>query len=195
MSAQSAVQTLRVRRAPGRSGRTIWLTGLPSAGKTTIARALAARLVEPGRPVEVLDGDEARKVLTAGLGLQPRRPRRERAPHRLRGRSAQPQRRRRRLRGDLAVPRRARRGAGRHAESTPDEPDRFVEVWVSTPVDVCADRDVKGLYARQRAGEISGLTGVDDPYEAPHAAELELRTDELDLDECVERILAGCSPR
>ena len=58
----------------------------------------------------------------------------------------------------------------RHAESTPDAPDRFVEVWVSTPVDVCAERDVKGLYARQRAGEITGLTGVDDPYEAPHAA-------------------------
>ncbi len=70
------------------------------------------------------------------------------------------------------------------------QPDRFVEVWVSTPVDVCAERDVKGLYARQRAGEITGLTGVDDPYEPPHAPHVELRTDELDLDECVDRIVA-----
>ena len=78
----------------------------------------------------------------------------------------------------------------RHVESTPEAPDRFVEVWVSTPVDVCVERDVKGLYARQRSGEITGLTGVDDPYEAPHAPDLELRTDQLDLDECVDRIVA-----
>ena len=76
----------------------------------------------------------------------------------------------------------------RHTTNTPDDPGRFVEVWVSTPVEVCSARDVKGLYARQRAGEISGLTGVDDPYEPPFAAELELRTHELDLDECIERI-------
>ncbi len=76
----------------------------------------------------------------------------------------------------------------RHATNTPGDPGRFVEVWVATPVEVCSARDVKGLYARQRAGEISGLTGVDDPYEPPSAAELELRTDELGLDECIDRI-------
>jgi adenylylsulfate kinase-like enzyme len=65
---------------------------------------------------------------------------------------------------------------------------RFVEAWVSTPVDVCAERDVKGLYARQRAGEIRGLTGVDDPYEPPLRPEVVIPTHELTIDEAVEAL-------
>ena len=65
---------------------------------------------------------------------------------------------------------------------------RFIEVYVSTPVDVCADRDVKGLYAKQRAGEVSGLTGVDDPYEPPLQPDVVIPTHELSLDESVELV-------
>ena len=68
---------------------------------------------------------------------------------------------------------------------------RFVEVWVATPLDVCARRDVKGLYARHARGKVTGLTGVDDPYEAPAAAEVVLAAHEMTVDECVERVWAA----
>ena len=170
--------------------RTVWLTGLPSAGKTTVAQALAARLTAAGRRVEVLDGDEARKVLTAGLGFS--RAERDENVRRIGYVADLLSRNGIDVVCAVISPFRDARDEvrARHLESTPSEPDRFVEVWVSTPVHVCADRDVKGLYAKQRSGEISGLTGVDDPYGAPYAPELELRTHELGLDECVERIVA-----
>ena len=125
------------------TARTVWLTGLPSAGKTTIALGLAARLRDAGRRVEVLDGDAAREVLTAGSAGR-RDPRRERAPDRLRRRPAVAQRRRRWC--SVISP---FRGAQDEVRARHD--GRFVEVWVATPLDVCARRDVKGLYARHAA--------------------------------------------
>ncbi|MFC5719103.1 adenylyl-sulfate kinase [Streptomyces gamaensis] len=149
-------------------GATVWLTGLPSAGKTTIARAVAERLRAEGREVEVLDGDEVRTFLSAGLGFS--RADRDTNVHRI-GYVAQ-------LLAAHGVtvlvpviaPYADAREAVRKRHAGAGTP--FVEVWVATPVEVCAVRDVKGLYARQAAGEISGLTGVDDPYEPPVAPEL-----------------------
>ena len=167
--------------------RTVWLTGLPSAGKTTIGRALVERLRAGGRPAELLDGDELRPVLSGGLGFS--REDRDENVRRI-GYVADLLSRN----GVWAVcavvsPYRSARDAVRERHG-----GRFVEVWVSTPADVCAARDVKGLYARQRTGALAGLTGADDPYEPPPAPEIVLPTHELRLDECVDRIHGALRP-
>ncbi|QBJ93014.1 adenylyl-sulfate kinase [Streptomyces seoulensis] len=153
-------------------GATVWLTGLPSAGKTTIAHELAERLRGAGRRVEVLDGDEIRSFLSAGLGFS--RADRDTNVQRI-GLVAETLARN----GIVAlVPVIApyadsrERVRARHRRSD----TAYLEVHVATPVEVCAERDVKGLYARQAAGELSGLTGVDDPYETPAAPDLRIES-------------------
>jgi adenylylsulfate kinase len=160
----------------------VWLTGLPSAGKTTIARALEKELLDAGRRVEVLDGDLVRTHLTKGLGFS--REDRDENVRRI-GFVANLLSRN----GVVAIcsvisPYRDVRDELRELHE-----GRFVEVYVSTPVAVCAERDVKGLYAKQRAGEITGLTGVDDPYEAPLAPDVDVPAHELSVGQAVERIL------
>ncbi|MDT0266320.1 adenylyl-sulfate kinase [Streptomyces sp. DSM 44915] len=153
-------------------GATVWLTGLPSAGKTTIARALADRLVEAGRRVEVLDGDEIREFLSAGLGFS--REDRHTNVRRIgfvaellasHGVTV--------LVPVIAPYADSREAVRKHHDAAGT---RYLEVHVATPVEVCSERDVKGLYAKQASGELTGLTGVDDPYEAPEAPELRIET-------------------
>ena len=153
------------------AGATVWLTGLPSAGKTTIALALAERLRAEGHRVEILDGDEIRTFLSAGLGFSPED--RDTNIQRIGFVAELLASNGVKVLAPVIAPYAASRAAvaARHAEQgTP-----YLEVHVATAVEVCSERDVKGLYAKQAAGEISGLTGVDDPYEAPTAPDLRIQ--------------------
>ncbi len=168
----------------GTTGATVWLTGLPSAGKTTIARALAGRLEAQGRRTEVLDGDEIREFLSAGLGFS----REDRHTNVTRiGFVAE-------LLASHGVvvlvpviaPYADSRAAvaGHHtARGT-----SYLEVHVATPVEVCSERDVKGLYAKQAAGQLTGLTGVDDPYEAPADPVLRILAHEQSVEESAQAL-------
>jgi adenylylsulfate kinase len=152
-------------------GFCLWLTGLPSAGKTTISRELAPRLTARGWPVELLDGDEVRRGLSADLGFD--RASREQHARRV----------------TFVAKLLARNGAipivaliSPYASSRAlarKEVGRFVEVYVRTPIELCEQRDVKGLYKRARAGEIHEFTGVDDPYEPPEHPEITVDTAEM----------------
>ena len=151
-------------------GATVWLTGLPSAGKTTIASALAERLRAEGHRVEILDGDEIREFLSRGLGFT--REDRDTNIQRIGFVAELLASNGVKVLAPVIAPYADSRAAvaARHgAQGT-----SYLEVHVATPVEVCSVRDVKGLYAKQAAGEISGLTGVDDPYEAPASPDLRI---------------------
>ncbi|GHE68781.1 adenylyl-sulfate kinase [Streptomyces longispororuber] len=168
------------------TGATVWLTGLPSAGKTTIAHELARTLRARGRAVEVLDGDEIREFLSAGLGFS--REDRHTNVQRI-GFVAELLARN----GVLALvpviaPFADSRDAVRKRHQTAGTP--YLEVHVATPVEVCSVRDVKGLYAKQAAGELTGLTGVDDPYEEPESPDLRLESQHQTVPESAAAVLA-----
>lgn len=155
----------------GQRGATVWITGLPAAGKSTLAKALEARLIDAGRLAYRLDGDNLRHGLCGDLGFSES----DRAENVRR--TAQVAR----LLADAGVvaiaalvsPYRNARELARELHEA--EGLRFLEVYVDTPLDVCEQRDPKGLYARARAGELSGMTGVDDPYEPSLEADFRLR--------------------
>jgi adenylylsulfate kinase len=153
-------------------GATVWLTGLPSAGKTTIAYALAERLRGDGHRVEVLDGDEIREFLSSGLGFT--REDRHTNVQRIGFVAELLASNGVKVLVPVIAPYADSREAVRKRHQA--EGTAYLEVHVATPVEVCSVRDVKGLYAKQAAGEISGLTGVDDPYEAPETPDLRLQT-------------------
>jgi adenylylsulfate kinase len=163
----------------------VWLTGLPSAGKTTVAHAAAARLREKGLRVEVLDGDAVREHLSAGLGFT--RSDREINIARIGFVAELLARNGVLVLAAVISPYATSRAEVRNRHEVSGVP--YLEVHVAAPVQVCSNRDVKGLYAKQRAGEIRGLTGVDDIYEAPEAPELVLRTESVSVDESVESVL------
>ncbi len=166
-----------------RQGFCVWFTGLPSAGKSTVASILAARLYEYGRRVTVLDGDVVRTHLSKGLGFSQE----DRETNILRiGFVASEIVRHEGVVLCAAVsPYRATREEVRSRF----EADKFIEVFVNTPIDVCADRDVKGLYAKARAGQLKGFTGIDDPYEAPIRPEVDIDTVKLTADQAALAII------
>lgn len=153
-------------------GATVWLTGLSGAGKTTIADAVAGQLRAASREVEVLDGDELRRGLSAGLGFS----REDRDTHVRRvGFVAELLARH----GVVALVPVIAPYAGTRDEVRAQHDAHgtgYLEVHVATPLAECARRDVKGLYARAAAGELTGMTGVDDPYEEPDKPDLRLHT-------------------
>lgn len=163
---------------------TVWLTGLPSSGKSTIAFGLAARLRAEGRRVEVFDGDELRRTLTADLGFS--RADRDENVRRI-GMVAMML-----ARNDVLslVPVIAPYADQRDKVRALHEEAglAYLEVYVATPVRVCAGRDVKGLYAKQRAGVLTGLTGVDDPYEPPVNPDLSIPTQHESVTESVDSV-------
>ena len=139
---QQGIQREQRWAALGHGGATVWMTGLPASGKSTVAAGVEARLLEAAGVV----------VLVA-----------------------------------LVSPYRADRDAARAAHDRRGLP--FLEVWVATSLEECERRDPKGLYARARAGELTGMTGVDDPYEPPESPDVVVRDESLD--ESVARVIAA----
>ena len=169
----------------GRSGLTIFFTGLSGAGKTTLAEALQRRLGEiDARPVRLLDGDALRRSLSAELGYS----REHRDLHVVRV-------------GYVAAEITACGGIAVCAVIAPYETARtrvremveavgtFVLVHVSTPLEVCEQRDVKGLYAKARAGQLAQFTGISDPYEVPHDADVAIDTTVVNPDDAAAELI------
>jgi len=162
-------------------GFTVWFTGLPSSGKSTVARLLERTLTEQGWRVEVLDGDEVRQRLSRGLGFS----------------KADRDENIRRIAyvaklithcGGIAItcaisPYRELRAQAR------EEIGQFVEVYVKCPLEVCIARDVKGLYAKALRGEIQNFTGLSDPYEEPLRPEITLETDRESPEESAGKVV------
>ncbi|MEU5422894.1 adenylyl-sulfate kinase [Streptomyces sp. NPDC020799] len=176
---------------PERTGATVWLTGLPSAGKTTIAKALAERLRGEGHRVEVLDGDEIREFISAGLGFS--RADRNTNVQRIGLISEVLARNGVKSIVPVIAPYADSREAVRERHDASGT--AYLEVHVATPVEVCSERDVKGLYAKQAAGEISGLTGVDDPYEAPKSPDLRIESHTQTVAESAESLYSLLTER
>jgi adenylyl-sulfate kinase len=162
-------------------GFTLWFTGLPSSGKSTLARQVEQVLLERGMNVEVLDGDEVRETFSKGLGFSKEdrdtNIRRIGFVAKLLSRN-----------GTVAItaaisPYRETRDEMRKAIG------RFVEVYVQCPIDVLKERDVKGLYKKALAGEIKHFTGVDDPYEAPLKPEVLVESDRESEAQSVAKII------
>jgi adenylylsulfate kinase len=166
----------------GQKGCTLWMTGLSASGKSTVAVALEQVLLQRGKHAYRLDGDNIRHGLNKNLGFSAD----DRAENIRRiGQVTK-------LFADAGLisitsfisPYKADRDAVRALHAEAGIP--FFEVYVSLPLEVAEERDPKGLYKKARAGELKGFTGIDDPYEAPEAPELELRTDQLEVAESVQ---------
>ncbi len=162
-------------------GFTLWFTGLSGSGKSTISERVAQRLKKSGLAVEILDGDIVRTNLSKGLGFS-----REDRDENIK-------------RVGFVCQLLTRNGVAAVAsvispyrearEYNRKKIGNFIEVYVRCPVEVCAQRDVKGLYQKAKAGEIKGFTGVDDPYEEPLSPEIICDTDKESVDESVDKVL------
>jgi bifunctional enzyme CysN/CysC len=175
----------RRREALGHGGATLWFTGLPGAGKSTVAAAVEERLVEAGRPAFLLDGDNLRHGLNGDLGFgeEARSENVRRTAHvaRLLAES-----------GTIAlVSLVSPYAADRQAAAALHASDElgFLEIFVDAPLELCEQRDPKGLYARARSGELAGLTGVGAPYEPPAEPHLVLGSEGETVEQEVERVM------
>jgi adenylylsulfate kinase len=168
-------------------GYVLWFTGLSGAGKSTVARALLPQLASRGQKVELLDGDEVRTNLCQDLGFS----REDRDTNIARIGYVAGKLSKHGVAVLVAAISPYREARDRIRASVPN----FVEVHVAAPVEVCAERDVKGLYARALSGELPHFTGVSDPYEPPESPELVLHTDKERIDESVAVVLGWLERR
>ena len=172
--------------ALGNRGATIWFTGLSGSGKSTVAAACERLLVADGRPAYLLDGDNLRHGLNGDLGFSAA----DRDENVRRVAEVA------RLFADAGVvalvplisPYREARRRARALHEAAEVP--FLEVFLDTPLEVCEERDPKGLYAKARAGELTGMTGIDDPYEAPESPDLIITPDDGRAVAAATRVLA-----
>jgi adenylyl-sulfate kinase len=159
----------------------VWMTGLSGAGKTTVAKALIEKLAKKGQKAVLLDGDEIRKIFpSTGFDEKSRLEHIARVAHTANLLAEQ---------GSLVIvslisPFEKARRAARELCG-----ENFIEVYVSASLETCEKRDVKGLYAKARKGEIKDFTGIDSPYEAPLSPELVLNTENTTPEECASAIL------
>ena len=182
VSTTSRVSAEARRERNRQAGGVLWFTGLPGAGKTTLALALEQRLFEAGAQVYVLDGDAVRRRLSSDLGFTP----------------ADRSENIRRI-GEVAAlfadaglitiaalisPYRSDRARARQAAG-----GAFHEIYIKAPLEICEARDPKGHYRRARAGELADFTGVSAPYEAPEAPDLIIETDKLTVEESLARVM------
>ena len=164
-----------------KTGTTLWMTGLSGAGKTTNANLLAEKLIRRGEKVEILDGDIVRTNLSKGLGF------------------SKEDRETNLMRIGFVCRLLSRNGVIAIAaaispydyirKNLRKEDENFIEVYVNAPLEICIERDVKGLYKKALAGEIRQFTGIDDPYEAPEDAEIEVHTDKETPEESVDFVI------
>ncbi len=172
-------------RLNGHTGQVIWFTGLSGSGKSTVADALEQALHDEGKRTYVLDGDNVRQGLNRDLGFSDA----DRVENIRRVAEVA------RLMMDAGLivitafisPFRREREMARQVIGEDD----FTEVYMSTPIQVCEERDPKGLYKKARSGLIPNMTGIDSAYEAPHSAAVTIDTSELAVPEAVSRILAA----
>jgi adenylylsulfate kinase len=170
-----------LKQANRERGAVIWFTGLSGSGKTTIAHAVEEKLLDAGVPVEILDGDVVRENLSKGLGFS--KEDRDINIRRIAFVAHLLQRNGVFVITAAISPYRAIRDEARAMIKD------FVEVFADAPLEVCEQRDVKGLYAKARAGEIKGFTGIDDPYEAPENPEIVCKTGEQSVAESAQQVI------
>ena len=163
------------------SGVVIWFTGIPASGKSTLAREVERRLEEMGLPNENLDADEVRANLSPNLG------------HSLEARDENTKRlawfAEKLSSHGVNVVVAAVSSLRRYRDRARDWCEKFVEVYVDTPLEVAQQRDPKGLYARAARGEVSDIAGMHQPYEPPLNAEVHLNTAEMSIEDCVDAIM------
>lgn len=163
-------------------GVTVWFTGLSGAGKTTISRAVGNQLKSYGQKLEILDGDVVRLNLCKGLGFS--KEDRDENIRRVAFVAGLLTRNQVTVLVSAISPYREIR------QEVRERIGNFVEVYVNAPLQVCEQRDVKGLYKKARAGEIKNFTGIDDPYEPPFNPDVECKTDLETVEESVSKVLA-----